>query len=361
MNTENDELAADSMSILSRDTVNHCLPSPLHARTLYPIADETQRHIRAKRQQICNIIEGRDHRLLVIAGPCSIHDPLSALEYAKRLKKLESQLASYLCIVMRVYYEKPRTLNGWKGLLTDPDLTGDYNVVKGIGITRRLLIDINALNLATASEFLDPLLSQYFSDLTSWVAIGARTTESQIHRELASSLPCPVGFKNTTRGNVQVAIDALLAIQHPHYRAHVADNGEIVYSLSQGNSHAHIVLRGSTTEPNYKESSVTHISNQLRSLRLPSRVMIDCSHGNSAYNQQEQLRVIEYVCEDIKNSTPTLGVMIESNLVSGKQGLTQRPLIFGKSVTDACIGWEDTVQSLEKLAKAVQYRLNTYD
>lgn len=324
----------------------------------FPITETVASTVSIARLAAKNIIHGRDDRLLVILGPCSIHDSKATKEYAHRLKYSIDNYANELCIIMRVYFEKPRTTVGWKGLINDPLLDGSFHINQGLRIARRLLLDINQIGVPTGSEFLDTIIPQYIADLTSWSAIGARTTESQVHRELASGLSMPIGFKNGTTGNVQIAIDAVLAAQHPHHFLGVSKNGTAAIISTKGNSDSHVILRGSTRKTNYDFQSIKATVTKLKSAYLLPSVMIDCSHGNSSKNHKNQMRVIETLHDQISHgSASILGVMIESNLIEGKQSLEPgKILTYGKSITDACISWEDTEIALKKLAEAVIIR-----
>ncbi|WP_211923619.1 3-deoxy-7-phosphoheptulonate synthase [Coxiella endosymbiont of Amblyomma nuttalli] len=301
------------------------------------------------------IIQGKDDRLLVVVGPCSIHDPKAAIEYAYRLKACVNQYANELCIIMRVYFEKPRTTIGWKGLINDPVLDGSFSINQGLRIARCLLLEINQIGVPTGSEFLDTIIPQYIADLISWAAIGARTTESQIHRELASGLSMPIGFKNGTTGNMQVAVDAALAARHPHHFLGVSKQGIAAIISTKGNPNSHVILRGSIQGPNYDSQSIEKTITKLKAIHLPPSTMVDCSHGNSNKDHKKQIEVVESLCDQIRRGSFYLfGVMIESNLIEGKQILeTHKPLIYGQSITDACISWEDTKIALNKLAEAV--------
>lgn len=307
------------------------------------------------RNLIQAIIQGKDDRLLVVVGPCSIHDPKAAIEYAYRLKTCIDRYTNELCIVMRVYFEKPRTTIGWKGLINDPTLDGSFNINQGLRIARHLLLKINQIGVPTGSEFLDTIIPQYISDLTSWAAIGARTTESQTHRELASGLSMPIGFKNGTTGNIQIAIDAVLAAHHPHHFLGVSKQGIAAIISTKGNPHGHVILRGSIQCPNYDSQSIEKTVKKLKAIHLSPRVMIDCSHGNSNKDHKKQIEVVSSLCDQIQQGSFHLfGVMIESNLLEGKQILeTHKPLAYGKSITDTCISWEDTKTALSELAEAV--------
>lgn len=320
-----------------------------------PVADEIQASIKAQRERIMDIIQGRSSRLLVIVGPCSIHDPKAALEYAQKLAPLAQHYQARLEIVMRVYFEKPRTTVGWKGLINDPFLDESGNINQGLRIARQLLLDIAALNLPIAGEFLDTITPQYIADLVSWGAIGARTTESQVHRELASGLSMPIGFKNATSGDIDIAIDAVIAARHPHSFLSVTQNGQSAIVLTKGNQGAHIVLRGGKSSPNYDAASIAHAAALLATKHITTGLVVDASHANSLKNHERQVDVIQDLCQTLKNhpTLPIAGVMIESHLKSGRQDLQKGgPLEYGKSITDACISWETTTELLALLAKA---------
>lgn len=331
------------------------LTPPLLLIEELPLNHEIANLIYNTRSLVQAIIQGKDDRLLVVVGPCSIHDPKAAIEYAYRLKACIDQYTDELCIVMRVYFEKPRTTIGWKGLINDPTLDGSFNINQGLRIARRLLLKINQIGVPTGSEFLDTIIPQYISDLTSWAAIGARTTESQTHRELASGLSMPIGFKNGTTGNVQIAVDAVLAAHHPHHFLGVSKQGIAAIISTEGNPNSHVILRGSTEYPNYDSQSIEKTVKKLKAIHLPPRTMVDCSHGNSNKDHKKQIEVLDSLCDQIRQGSFYLfGVMIESNLLEGKQILeTHKPLIYGKSITDTCISWEDTKTALNKLAEAV--------
>jgi 3-deoxy-7-phosphoheptulonate synthase len=322
-----------------------------------PISERASNVVADARASIAAILDGRDGRLLVVAGPCSIHDPAAALDYAGRLKALANPLADTLLVVMRAYFEKPRTVVGWKGLINDPDLDESYHINKGLRLARRLLLDINELGLPTGSEFLDTQIPQHIADLTSWVAIGARTAESQVHRELASGLSAPVGFKNGTDGDTQVAIDAVLAARRQHWFPGVTKQGVAAILQTTGNESCHVILRGGTrTGPNYHAAEVDAVCAALASNGLPSRVMVDCSHGNSQRDPTRQAAVAEEVGRQLaSDSQHVLGVMLESHLVEGRQEATPgAALRYGQSITDPCIGLEETARILEGLAGQVK-------
>jgi 3-deoxy-7-phosphoheptulonate synthase len=309
------------------------------------------------RKAIHNILEGEDDRLLVIVGPCSIHDPEAAVEYGKRLKVLRDELGDRLEIVMRVYFEKPRTTVGWKGLINDPYLNDTFKINDGLRMGRKLLLDLTDMGMPTASEFLDMITPQYVADLISWGAIGARTTESQVHRELASGISCPVGFKNGTDGNIKIASDAIRSASASHHFLSVTKYGHSAIIETAGNPDCHIILRGGK-EPNYSAAHVKAIKDELTTNGLPAKVMIDFSHANSSKQFQRQKVVSTDVAEQMANGEDAIfGVMIESHLVEGRQDLVDGVApTYGQSITDACIGWEDTEQVLRELADAVEAR-----
>jgi 3-deoxy-7-phosphoheptulonate synthase len=310
------------------------------------------------RARIAACLAGHDSRLVVVSGPCSIHDPKAALEYATRLKAVADRQDDALVVVMRAYFEKPRTVVGWKGLINDPDLDGSYHINKGLRLARRLLLDVNELGLPTGSEFLDTQIPQHIADLTSWVAIGARTAESQVHRELASGLSAPVGFKNGTDGDTQVAIDGVLTARHQHWFPGVTKQGVSAILQTAGNDACHVILRGGTrTGPNYHEEQVDAVCRRLEQHGLPARLMVDCSHGNSERDPRRQALVAADVARQIAGgSTRLFGVMLESHLVEGRQEYRDGALVYGQSITDACIGIEETERILEELAAAVRAR-----
>ncbi|QXO15579.1 MULTISPECIES: 3-deoxy-7-phosphoheptulonate synthase AroG [Vibrio] len=311
------------------------------------------------RSAIHNIMQDKDDRLLVIVGPCSIHDPQAALEYGKRLKALREELSGQLEVVMRVYFEKPRTTVGWKGLINDPYLNDTYEINDGLRIGRKLLLDLTDMGMPTASEFLDMITPQYVADLISWGAIGARTTESQVHRELASGLSCPVGFKNGTDGNIKIAADAIRSASASHNFLSVTKYGHSAIVETAGNPDCHIILRGGK-EPNYSEAHVSEVKHKLEGAGLSQKVMIDFSHANSSKQYQRQMVVGEDVAGQIANGENAIfGVMVESHLVEGRQDLVDGEApVYGQSITDACIGWEDTETLLRQLANAVEARRN---
>jgi 3-deoxy-7-phosphoheptulonate synthase len=322
---------------------------------LTPPAIET---ITQARKIASEIVKHKDDRLLVIVGPCSIHDQKSALEYGTRLAELIKKYHDELCIIMRVYFEKPRTTVGWKGLINDPYLDDTFNINQGLRIARKLLRDLNTMGVPCATEFLDTIIPQYISDLISWGAIGARTTESQIHRELASGLSMPIGFKNGTDGNIQIAIDAMSSASFPHHFLGVTKAGLAAIVATKGNDVTHVILRGANTKTNYDAESVAHVVAKLHKNKLIPSVMVDCSHGNSLKDHLRQPLVVKDVANQIaEGSKNIMGVMIESHINPGRQDLKNKAeLEYGQSITDACIGWHETVTLLDLLAKAVKRR-----
>lgn len=322
-----------------------------------PVNENIVDLVTTARQQAADIITGKDKRLLVIVGPCSIHDSAAAIDYAQKLAMLRQQLNKQLCIIMRVYFEKPRTRVGWKGLINDPDLDGRFRINHGLRIARKLLLDINALGLPAGTEFLDTIIPQYLSDLIAWGAIGARTTESQIHRELASGLSMPIGFKNGTTGNTTIAIDAIAAANQPHHFLGVTKHGIPAILATTGNPDCHVILRGSDQGPNYQAEFVAKVSQALATSHLTPRVMIDCSHGNSNKDYRRQAVVLKDICQQLNAGATTIcGIMLESNLLAGNQPLKDKgSLTYGQSITDACIGWDETVELLNELASSSRY------
>jgi 3-deoxy-7-phosphoheptulonate synthase len=331
------------------------LSPPSHLLREFPCTEKTEELTYSTRQAIHRVLHGSDDRMLVVIGPCSIHDPKAALEYARRLVEMKKELEQDLVVVMRVYFEKPRTTVGWKGLVNDPDLDGSYQINKGLRLARQLLLDINGLGLPAGNEFLDMISPQYYADLVSWGAIGARTTESQVHRELASGLSCPVGFKNGTDGNVRIAVDALKAARVPHQFLSVTKSGHSAIVSTNGNEDCHIVLRGGK-HPNYDAASVDAAAKELAAAGLEQRLMIDCSHANSQKMYQRQVDVAREVARQVATGEDRVfGIMVESHLKAGRQDLVPgKPLVYGQSITDACIGWEDSVPVLRNLAEAVR-------
>ncbi|NNU48018.1 3-deoxy-7-phosphoheptulonate synthase [Rhizobium sp. WYCCWR 11279] len=313
--------------------------------------------VTSNRDAIHKILRGEDDRLIVVIGPCSIHDPVAAREYAARLEEQRRRFAGDLEIVMRVYFEKPRTTVGWKGLINDPHLDGSYRIEEGLRIARRLLLDINAIGLPAGVEFLDTITPQYIADLVSWGAIGARTTESQIHRQLASGLSCPIGFKNGTDGGARVALDAILAASQPHHFPAVTKDGQAAIASTTGNEDCHIILRGGK-RPNYEPADVEAVIGEAVKLAVAPRILIDASHANSGKDPLNQPRVVKSVAAQIAAGNNDIkGMMIESNLVAGRQDLVLgKPLVYGQSITDGCIDWDMSVAVLEDLAKSARDR-----
>ncbi|WP_319381699.1 3-deoxy-7-phosphoheptulonate synthase [Thiomicrorhabdus sp.] len=334
-------------------------PRELHEQ--YPITEIASRTVYDTRQQIHNILSGRDDRLLVIIGPCSIHDPAAARDYAAQLKGQIEKFKDTLLIVMRVYFEKPRTTVGWKGLINDPDLNESFEINKGLGLARSLLADVNNLGVPAATEFLDLISPQYVADLISWGAIGARTTESQGHRELASGLSCPVGFKNGTDGGFKVAVDAIRAANNPHIFMSLTKEGHSAIFETTGNHDSHVILRGGNDGPNYEASFVADAVEHLQTAKVQDKLMIDCSHANSNKQHERQLIVAESIRDQLSAGNPhIMGAMIESHLLGGRQDVKPgQPLAYGQSITDACIGWDDSLQALQMLSDGVEARRKT--
>jgi 3-deoxy-7-phosphoheptulonate synthase len=338
------------------------LPPPEHLIRFFPIrGTSVEALITDTRRNIHNIMSGKDDRLLVVIGPCSIHDPAAALDYARRLKEARTTFSGMLEIVMRVYFEKPRTTVGWKGLINDPYLDESFRIDEGLRIARQLLIEINRLGLPAGSEFLDVISPQYLGDLISWGAIGARTTESQVHRELASGLSAPIGFKNGTDGNIRIATDAIQAAARGHHFLSVHKNGQVAIVQTNGNRDCHLILRGGKT-PNYDAASVAAACRDLEAARLPPALMVDCSHANSGKQHDRQVDVARDVGAQVaKGSHSVFGVMVESHLNAGAQKFTAgkddpQKLEYGTSITDACLAWGESLQVLELLADSVKAR-----
>lgn len=338
------------------------LPPPEHLIRFFPIdATPVEALITSTRKNIHNIMAGTDDRLLVVIGPCSIHDPQAAIEYARRLHEQRLKYADTLEVVMRVYFEKPRTTVGWKGLINDPYMDESFRIDEGLRIARQLLIEINRLGMPAGSEFLDVISPQYIGELISWGAIGARTTESQVHRELASGLSAPIGFKNGTDGNIRIATDAIQAAARPHHFLSVHKNGQVAIVQTKGNPDCHVILRGGKT-PNYDAASVLAACNDLAAAKLGPTLMVDCSHANSSKQAERQLDVARDIAQQIvAGSRSIFGVMVESHLHAGAQKFTPGKddpagLVYGQSITDACLGWEQSLQVLETLSQAVRQR-----
>ena len=338
------------------------LPPPEHLIRFFPIrGTPVESLIERTRKNIQNIIQGKDDRLLVVIGPCSIHDPAAALDYARRLKEVREQYKDTLEVVMRVYFEKPRTTVGWKGLINDPYLDESYRIDEGLRIARQLLIEINRIGLPAGSEFLDVISPQYIGDLIAWGAIGARTTESQVHRELASGLSAPIGFKNGTDGNIKIATDAIQAAGGGHHFLSVHKNGQVAIVQTNGNPDCHVILRGGKT-PNFDAASVAAACKDLASAKLPQTLMVDCSHANSSKQHEKQQEVARDIAAQVAaGSRSVFGVMLESHLQAGAQKFTPgkndaSQLTYGQSITDACLGWDDSMKALQVLAQAVSQR-----
>ncbi len=336
--------------------IKELLP-PIAILERFPATENASQTVFNARENIHHILRKKDDRLLVVVGPCSIHDPVAALEYGKQLVKLREQYKDQLEIVMRVYFEKPRTTVGWKGLINDPDMDNSFKLNDGLRTARKLLLDLNDIGMPTAGEFLDMITPQYVADLMCWGAIGARTTESQVHRELASGLSSPVGFKNGTDGTIKVAIDAIGAASAPHHFLSVTKFGHSAIVETKGNEDCHIILRGGK-EPNYSAEHVSEVKQQLDKANLPLNIMVDFSHANSSKQFKRQMLVGEDIATQVGQGDMSIfGVMIESNLVEGRQDYIQgEPLCYGQSITDACIGWEDTELLLETLNQSVKTR-----
>ncbi|MDT7833813.1 3-deoxy-7-phosphoheptulonate synthase [Aquabacterium sp. OR-4] len=338
------------------------LPPPEHLIRFFPIAGTpVETLIADTRRSIRKQLEGKDDRLLVVIGPCSIHDPAAALEYARKLKTEREKYSDTLEIVMRVYFEKPRTTVGWKGLINDPYLDESYRIHEGLRIARQLLVDINRLGVPAGSEFLDVISPQYIGDLISWGAIGARTTESQVHRELASGLSAPIGFKNGTDGNLKIATDAIQAASRPHHFMSVHKNGQVAIVQTKGNKDCHVILRGGK-KPNYDADSVAAAGAELAAAKLPEKLMVDCSHANSSKQHERQVDVARDIATQMAAGNRSIfGVMVESHLQAGAQKFSPgkddvAKLAYGQSITDACIGWDDSLTVLQVLSDAVKGR-----
>ena len=324
-----------------------------------PMSAEASTLVFSTRQQVADILHRRDDRLLVVVGPCSIHDPEAAIDYAQRLKVEADKHQNELLIVMRVYFEKPRTIVGWKGLINDPHLNNTFDINQGLATARKLLIDINELGLTAGTEYLDPISPQYVGDLVAWGAIGARTTESQIHRQLASGLSCPIGFKNSTDGSIQVAVDAVNSSSHSHIFLSVTKAGHSAIFSTSGNQDCHVILRGGKTGTNFDAESIAATQATLDSNDVTTGIMVDMSHANSSKDHNKQLTVCADLCQQISGGDRNItGVMIESNIEEGRQDIPENlsDLTYGQSITDACINWSDTESALASLAEAVAAR-----
>ncbi len=336
------------------------LITPVEIKSQVPLTDLAEITVLKSRQELEAILDGKDQRKFLVVGPCSIHDVQAAEDYAKRLKTLAERVKDKLLLVMRVYFEKPRTTVGWKGLINDPDLDDSFHIEKGLIMARELLIKIAELGLPTATEALDPIVPQYISDLISWTAIGARTTESQTHREMASGLSMPVGFKNSTDGSIQVALNALQSAREPHHFLGINEEGQVSIFRTTGNAYGHIILRGGDRKPNFDADSVKLAEEKLKEAQLPCKIVIDCSHGNSKKNHKLQGSVFENVIQQILDgNTSIVGMMLESNLYEGNQPIpsNREELKYGVSVTDKCINWEET----EKIVLTAHEMLSAAD
>jgi 3-deoxy-7-phosphoheptulonate synthase len=330
-------------------------PTELKARL--PITEASAETVLRSREEIGRILSDRDPRMLAVVGPCSIHDPRVAEEYARRIAALQGELSDVMSIVMRVYFEKPRTALGWRGLILDPHLDGSYDIDRGLHIAREILLTVTGLGVAAGSEMLDPIIPQYIDDLVSWASIGARTTESQTHREMASGLSMPVGFKNSTDGSVETALNAMVSSLSPHSFIGIDQEGHSSVINTTGNGDVHVILRGGRTGPNYHSWDIVRVEELLRHQKLPGNVLIDCSHGNSSRQPDNQPEVLASVIEQrAAGRTSIKGFMLESNLVGGRQDLGKKgtPLVYGQSITDACLGWDETVAALRSAAEALR-------
>lgn len=350
-----------NLNVLAEDV----LITPAELKKAVPMSEAAERTVAEGRETIQRILDGSDPRLLMVVGPCSIHDVDAALDYARRLRKLADEVKDSLYIVMRVYFEKPRTTVGWKGLINDPHLNDSFQIEEGLHIARRLLVDLAEIGLPLATEALDPISPQYMQDCISWSAIGARTTESQTHREMASGLSCPVGFKNGTDGSLDVAVNALQSVAHPHNFLGIDRFGQVAIIRTRGNAYGHVVLRGGNGKPNYDSVSVTLAEQELNQAGIKPNIMIDCSHANSNKDAGLQPLVLENITNQILDGNHSIiGLMVESNIGWGNQKMTDDPsqLTYGVSITDACIDWDTTVESLnamnDKLAPVLAKRIS---
>ena len=343
--------STDNTRIIDRKKV----PAPFELVNKYPINDDIAKLVYGTRNEISQILHDKDDRLFVVVGPCSIHDPESAIEYAKKLSEENKKFRENILVIMRVYFEKPRTTVGWKGLINDPDINETYDIAKGVEMARKLLIEISNLGLPAGTEFLDPISPQYVTDIISWGAIGARTAESQIHRELASGLSCPIGIKNGTDGGLKAAIDGIQAANHSHVFLGATKEADIAMLKTAGNIDSHIILRGGKI-PNYDKESLENTLTALKEAEVNESLMIDASHGNSQKKFKQQIPVVGSISDQIIDGNKNIkGVMIESHLNEGNQKISDN-LIYGQSITDACMGWDDTVSCLEKLNDAINIR-----
>lgn len=351
MSNSNSVINTDDLRIAGITEVT----SPEQLLQQYPMSTKASEVVARSRTAIHDILHGKDDRVFVVVGPCSIHDPKAAMAYAEKLMPLREQYADQLEIVMRVYFEKPRTTVGWKGLINDPDMDGSFKIDKGLKYARELLLQLNEMGMPAATEYLDPISPQYVADLISWGAIGARTTESQVHRELASGLSCPIGFKNGTDGNLQIAIDAIGASSRPHNFLSVTKGGHSAVVLTTGNEDCHVILRGGNNGTNYETADVRAAAERLESAKLAARLMVDCSHANSSKDHNKQIVVGHDLAKQISSGEQSIvGIMIESHLFAGRQNIADpADLEYGVSVTDACLAWDDTAPLLDVLAKSV--------
>jgi 3-deoxy-7-phosphoheptulonate synthase len=339
--------------------------TPVELKNQLPLLNEVKNNIIKWRKEIDDIVKGKDQRLIVIIGPCSIHDPDGAIDYAEKLKELRIKFQEKLFIVMRVYFEKPRTTVGWKGLINDPDLNGSFDINKGLFISRQLLLKLNSMGIPVACEFLDVFNPQYYADLVSWGAIGARTTESQLHRELASGLSMPIGFKNGTSGNIDIAIDAVICANHPHVFMGINDEGKSSIVKTNGNNSAHVILRGGNAGPNYDHVNIGIINKMLKAKNIQTRLIIDCSHGNSGKSYRNQPLVIESIMTQINHGEKNIcGVMIESNIIEGCQKHDIKNgklgLVYGQSITDECVNLETSIRMLERMVNKQTHYFSLY-
>lgn len=324
------------------------LPSPAQLTDELALSDESMKTVLLERKNIENIIRGKDKRMLLIVGPCSIHDPLAAIDYAEKLNQLRNKFEDRLVIIMRVYFEKPRTSVGWKGFINDPFIDGSCNMEEGLRRARKLLLDTTSMGLAAGMEFVDPLISHYIGDLTSWAAIGARTSESQIHREMASGLSIPIGFKNSTDGSLESAINSIISAKEPHCFISINRNGQICIKRTEGNKLGHIILRGGKQGPNYGSETLITTRSRLAQNNLNQSIIVDCSHMNAGKQFQNQISVWKDCIKKRNEGLPISGLMVESNIMEGKQNVSNKPLDYGKSITDECIGWDATEQMIKQ-------------
>ncbi len=342
-----DDKLLNNVNVVSQDV----LATPTEIKRRVPLTERAERTVLAGRQVVESILDRRDPRLMVVVGPCSIHDPVAALDYARRLKALSDEIADTIAVVMRVYFEKPRTTTGWKGLINDPHMNDSFDIEHGLQLARKVLLDINELGLPAGTEALDPISPQYLGDLVAWSAIGARTTESQTHREMASGLSTPVGFKNGTDGGLQVAINALLSVSNPHSFLGINTEGKVVIVRTRGNGYGHIVLRGGAKGPNYDSVTVTLVEKELSRHSLPANIVVDCSHANSNKDPSLQPLVLQDVVSQIvEGNRSIVGAMLESHIHAGSQSIPSdlSRLAYGVSVTDGCIDWDSTARALRE-------------